>query len=151
MDGIWQSFSASAPCLLFYLSAWLPGQKDYNNRIPIAVVQSQSYVWLFVTPWTAVCQIPLSSTNSQSLLKLMSIESVMLSNHLILCHLCLLQPSIFPSIRVFPMSQLFPSGGQSTGASALATVFPIILICLFELFYSSVAVMMARSIKSFNM
>ena len=49
------------------------------------------------------------------------------------------------------MSQLFASGGQSTGASALATVFPIILICLFELFYSSVAVMMARSIKSFNM
>ena len=54
-----------------------------------------------MTPWTAACQASLSITNSQSLLKLMSIESVMLSNHLILCHSLLLSPSIFPSIRVF--------------------------------------------------
>ena len=60
-----------------------------------------SHVWLFVTPWTAACQASLSITNSQSLLKLMSIESVMPSNHLILCHPLLLLPSIFPSIRVF--------------------------------------------------
>ena len=53
------------------------------------------------TPWTAACQASLSITNSQSLLKLMSIESVMPSNHLILCHPLLLLPSIFPSIRVF--------------------------------------------------
>ena len=57
-------------------------------------------VWLFVTPWTVECQASLSITNSQSLLKLMSIELVMPSNHLILCPLLLL-PSIFPSIRVF--------------------------------------------------
>ena len=57
-----------------------------------------SYVWLFVTPWTAACQASLSITNSQSLLKLMSIESVMLSNYLSLCHHLLLLPSIFPSI-----------------------------------------------------
>ena len=56
---------------------------------------------LFATPWTAACQGSLSITNSQSLLKLMSIESVMPSNHLILCHPLLLLPSIFPSIRVF--------------------------------------------------
>ena len=65
-------------------------------------VQSLSRVWLFVTPWTAACQASLSITNSQSLLKLMSIESVMPSNHLIFCRPLLLLPSIFSSIRVFP-------------------------------------------------
>ena len=64
-------------------------------------VQSCSHVWLFATPWTAAYQAPLSITNSWSLLKLMSIESVMPSNHLIFCHPLLLPPSIFPSIRVF--------------------------------------------------
>ena len=64
-------------------------------------VQFLSCVQLFVTPWTAACQASLSIINSQSLLKLMSIESVMPSNHLILCHPLLLLPSIFPSIRVF--------------------------------------------------
>ena len=54
-----------------------------------------------LTPWTAACQAPLSITNSQNLLKLMSIKSVMPSNHLMLCHPLLLLPSIFPSIRVF--------------------------------------------------
>ena len=62
---------------------------------------SLSRVWLFATPWTAARQNFLSITNSQSLPKLMSIESVMPSNHLILCHPLLLLPSIFPSIRVF--------------------------------------------------
>ena len=60
-----------------------------------------SHVHLFMTPWTAACQASLSITNSQSLLKLMSIESVMISNHLILCHPLPLRPSIFPSITVF--------------------------------------------------
>ena len=64
-------------------------------------VQLLSHVRLFVTPWTAACQACLSITNSQSLLKFMSIKSVMPSNHLILCHPLLLLPSIFPSIRVF--------------------------------------------------
>ena len=64
-------------------------------------VQLLSHVRLFVTPWTAVCQASLSITNSQSLLRLMSIESVMPSNHLILCHPLLLPPSVFTSIRVF--------------------------------------------------
>ena len=64
-------------------------------------VQSLSRVWLFVTSWTAACQASLSITNSQTLLKLMSVESVMPSNHLILCYPFLLLPSIFPSIRVF--------------------------------------------------
>ena len=67
----------------------------------IVAVQSLIRVQLFVTPWTAACQASLSFTISRSLLKLMSIESVMPSNHLILCHPLLLLPSIFPSIRVF--------------------------------------------------
>ena len=64
-------------------------------------VRSLSRVWLFVTPWTAARQASLSITNTWSLLKLKSIESVMQSNHLILCRPLLLPPSIIPSIRVF--------------------------------------------------
>ena len=69
--------------------------------VQFSSVQSLSCVWLFVTPWTAAWQASLSITNSWSLLKLMSIELVMPSNHLILCSPLLLPPSIFPSIRVF--------------------------------------------------
>ena len=64
------------------------------------VVQSFSPVWLFVTPWSAACQASLSLTICQSLHKLTSIESVLPSNHTVLCHPLLLLPSIFPSIRV---------------------------------------------------
>ena len=64
-------------------------------------LQSLSHVWLFVTPWTAACHASLSITNSQSLLKLMFIKSVMPSNHLILCRPLLLLPSVFPRMRVF--------------------------------------------------
>ena len=67
---------------------------------PISSVQSLSCVQLFATPWTAACQASLSITYSKSLLKLMSLETVMPSHHLTLCH-PLLPPSIFPSIRVF--------------------------------------------------
>ena len=72
----------------------------YDSRKLISSVQSLSYIWLFATPWTAAHQASLSITDSQSLLKLMSIESVIPSNHLILfCPLLL--PSVFPCIRVF--------------------------------------------------
>ena len=67
----------------------------------IVAVQLLSHVRLFATLWTAACQAPLSFTLSQSLLKLMFIESVMPSNHIVLCHPLLLLPSTFPSIRVF--------------------------------------------------
>ena len=70
---------------------------------------SRLFVRLFVTPWTTAHQASLSITNSQSLLKLMSIKSVVLSNHLILCHPLLLLPSIFPSIRVFSNESVLPS------------------------------------------
>ena len=77
-----------------------------------------------MTPWTAAHQASLSFINYQSLLKLMSIESVMPSNHLILCCSLLLLPSVFPSIRVFSSESVFALGGQSIEASALASVLP---------------------------
>ena len=88
-------------------------------------VQSLSLVRLFATPWTAARQASPSITHSQSLLKLMSIELVMLSNHCIFCRPLLLLPSIFPSIRVFQVSQFFTSGDESIGASASASILPM--------------------------
>ena len=80
----------------------LTNRKQMDSSIfQFSSVQSLSHVQLFVTPWTAAHRASLSITNSQSLPKLMSIESVMPSNHLILCCPLLLLPSIFPSIRVF--------------------------------------------------
>ena len=81
---------------IFYLYMATP-----NVGIQFSSVQSLNRVRLFETPWTAAYQASLSNTNSQGLLKLMSIESVMPSNHLILFRPLLLPPSIFPSIRVF--------------------------------------------------
>ena len=72
-----------------------------ESCLTFVAVQSLSLVRLFTTPWTAARQVSLSFTISQSLLKLMSIESMMPTNHLILCHLLLLLASIFPRIRVF--------------------------------------------------
>ena len=90
--------------------------------ISVSLVQSLSRVWLFVTPWTAAHQASLSITNSQSLLKLMSAESMMSSNHLILfCPLVPL-PKSLPASESFPMSQLFALGGQSIGVSSSASV-----------------------------
>jgi len=83
---------------LIFLSLFDHLEFSFNT---FSSVQSLSYVQIFATPWTAACQASLSITNSQSLLKLMSMESVMPSNHLILCRPLLLLPSIFPSIRVF--------------------------------------------------
>ena len=77
---------------------WTPGRHAVSVH---QLLFSRSVVSDSATPWTAACQPSLSMTTSWSLLKLMSIESVMPSNHLILCHLLLLPPSIFPSIRVF--------------------------------------------------
>ena len=91
----------------------------------LSSVQLPSHVQLFSTPWTAALQASLSITNTWSLLTLMSIELVMPSNHLILYHPLLFLPSIFPSIRVFPMSQFFISSGQSIGSSASASVLPM--------------------------
>ena len=89
------------------------------------VVQSLSHVQFFVTPWTAAHQASLSFTVSWSLPKLMSIESVMLPNHLILCCPLLLLTSIFPNIRVLSNESILASDGQSIGASESAPVLPM--------------------------
>ena len=93
-------------CGISHENSWL-----YLVVFVVAIVQSLSHVHLFVTPWTAGYQASLSFTSAQSALKLTSIESVMPNNQLILCSPRLLLPSIFPSIRSFPMSQFFTSGG----------------------------------------
>ena len=85
--------------------------KSLTKWIYDGVVVIVSCVWLFATPWTAARQASLSFTSSRSLLKLVSLESVMPSNHLI---------SLSPASGSFPMSQLFASGGQRIGASAPA-------------------------------
>ena len=102
------------------------GREGVERRSPVSfiiVVLSLGHVRLFATPWTAAPQASLSITNCWSLHKPMFIESVMPSNHLILCRPLLLLPSFFPSIRVFSSGSLFISGGQNVGASAL--VLPV--------------------------
>ena len=88
-------------------------------------VQSPSHVQLLVTPWATAHQISLSITNPRSSPKLMSIEWVMPSNHLILCHPLLLLPSIFPNIRVFSNESALHIRWQNIGVSASASVLPI--------------------------
>ena len=94
----------------------------YKASLQIRSDQSLSYVRLFATPWIAAHHVSLSITNSQSSLRLTSIESVMPSSHLILCRPLLLLS--FPASESFSMSQLFAWGGQSTGVSALASFLP---------------------------
>ena len=105
--------SASSPRRTGMLADWLQEIQPCPFSTSQCSVQSLSRVRLFLTPWTAARQASLSVTNSQSLLKLMSIESVMPSSHLILCRPLLLSPSIFPASGSFQMSQLFAPGGQS--------------------------------------
>ena len=99
----------------FYSRAWLHCKLLFSCK----VVSN-----LFVTPWTAACQASLSSTLSQSLLQFMSFESVMLSNHFILCCPLLFWPAIFSRLESLPVSWPFVAGGQSFGASASASVLP---------------------------
>ena len=85
----------------------ITNMKACSHKRLVAVVQSFSHVQLFATPWAAARQASLSFTISRSLLKLMSIESVMPSNDLNLCRPLLLLPSIFPSVGVFPSDSAF--------------------------------------------
>ena len=95
------------------------------SPVQFSPVQLLSCVRLFATPWTASCQASLSITTSQSLLKLMPIELLMPSNHLILCRPLSSCLRSFPTSWSFQMSQLFASGGQSIGVSASASVLPM--------------------------
>ena len=110
------------------------------------VVQSLSCVWL-MTPWTAACQASLSFTVSQSLLKLMSIQSVMPSDHRssVVPFSSYLQS--LPSSRPFPMSQLFLSGGQSVGASASASVLPVSVQGWFSLRLTSLTSLLSKGLS----
>ena len=111
-----------SPVLPISPTSW--GNLLYNS-VQFSSVQSLSHARLFVTPWTTARQASLFITNSQGLLKLMSIKSVMPSSHLILGHPLLLLPQSLPASGSFAVSQLFASGGQSTGVSAPALVLPM--------------------------
>ena len=99
--------------------------KKTEDGETVSSVQSLSHVWLFATPWTAARQASLSITNSRSLLKLMFIELVLQSNHLILCCSLLLLPSIFPSIRVFSSESILRIRWPKYWVSASASVLPM--------------------------
>ena len=100
--------------------------KHFNSKdISVSSLQLFSRVQLFATLWAAAHQDSLSITNSQSLLKLLSIKSVIPSNDLILCRPLLLPPSISPSIRVFSNESVLRIGGQSIGVSASTSVLPM--------------------------
>ena len=98
--------------------------KHSAKGLSLVVVQFLSHVQLFAIPWTAALQASLSFTLSLCLLKLMSIELMMPSSHLILCHPLLL-PSIFPGIRVFSKELLFASDGLNIGISASVLLMDI--------------------------
>ena len=97
----------------------------WARKKAISSIESLNSVQLFATPWIAVRQASLSITNSRSSLKLMCIELVMPSSHLILCRPLLLLLQSLPASGSFPMSQLFSWGGQSVGVSASASVLPM--------------------------
>ena len=120
----------------------LPGSKVS------VVVQLFCRVQLFVTPWMAAHPASLSFSISQSLLKLMSMELMMPSSHLSLCRPLLLLPSIFPSIRVFSNERLYAAGGQSTGASAAASVLPMKIQNRFALGWTGLIPLQSKGLSS---
>ena len=123
--------------------------KRYSTPLLIqfSSVQSLSRVQLFATPWTAARPASLSITNSQSLLKLMPIELVMPSNHLILC--CPFSSCLqsFQASGSFQMSQLFTSGGQSIGVSASASVLPMNIQDWFPLGWTGLISLLSRGLS----
>ena len=109
----------------------------YITHHTFNLLQSLSHIQLFETPWTAAHQAPLSSTISWSLIKLMPIKSVMPSNHLILCQLLLLLPSIFPSTKVFSNESILCIKWQCIGASASVWVLSMNIQGWFPLIWTS--------------
>ena len=113
----------------------------------VGFVQSLSCVWLFAAPWTAACQASLSLTISWSLLKLMSIKSVMPSNLLILCRPLSSCLQCFPTSESFPMSQSFTSRGQSIEVSASASVLPMNIQDWFPLILTSLIFLQSKGLS----
>ena len=112
--------------------------------VVVAVVQLLSCARVFAAPWTAAHEASLPLTISWCLPKFTSIELVMLSNHLILCH-PLPPPSISPSIRAFPMSWLFASGGQSIGTSA--SVLPMSIQGVYPLGFTGLISLLSKGLS----
>ena len=121
----WQTGSQNPSLIILFVFSILLYRHGMMGPFQFNSVQSLSRVQLFATPWTAACQASLSIPSSWNILKLMSIESVMPSNHLILC--CPFSSCLqsFPASGSFQMSQLFASGGQTIGVSASSSVLPM--------------------------
>ena len=132
---------------LYYLTIFIVYSLIFNFSLLLAVVQSLSRVQLFTTPWTAAHQASLSITISQSLFKLMSIESVMPSNHLILYRPLLLLPSVFPSIRVFSNELALCIRCQNIGASASASVLPMNIQDWFPLGWTGLVFLQSKGLS----
>ena len=122
--------------------------KYQEKSLQFSSIQSLSLVQLFATPWTAACQASLSLTNSQSLLKLMSIESVMPSmsrwdniSSSVVPFSCL---QSFPASGSFPINEFFTSGGQSIGASASVSVLPMNIQGLFPLGWTGLISLLSK-------
>ena len=131
-------------CLVYLLMGNYPSASQKRN----IVVQLLNHIWLFVAPWTEAHQTtPLPFTISQSLLKLISIESVVLSNHLIVCHPLLLLPPSFSAWGSFSVSQIFASGGHSIGVSASTSVLPINVQGWFSLGLSYLISLLSRGLS----
>ena len=120
----------------------------FFGKQTFVVVQSLGHVRLFANPWPAIRQAPLSFTISQNLLKLMSIESVMFSNHLILCRPFSFCLQSFPASGSFPISSLFALGCQSIGASASALVLPMNIQGLFPLGLTGLISLQSKGLSS---
>ena len=120
-----EPISHASPALAGGFFTTAPPENPTCFRLVVTSISSVQSLRLFVTPWIAACQASLSITNSRSSLKLTSIELVMPSSRLILCHPLLLPSPVPPRIRVFSMSQLFAWAGQSIGVSALASALPM--------------------------
>jgi len=127
--------------LFWGIPTWIRNQSAFSS------VQSLSHVLLFVTPWTAARQASLSITNSQSLLKLMSIESVMPSNHLILCCLLLLQPSIFPIIRVFSSESVLHIRWPKYWSFSFTSVLPMYIQDRFPLGWAGCISLLSKGLS----
>ena len=125
-----------------------PWDSDFQSSFFNVVVQLLSCVRVFVNPWTAACQASLSFTICWSLLKLMSIESMMPSNHLILCGPLPLLHSASPASGSFPMSWLFTSSGQSIGVSASASVLPMNIQGWFPLGLTGLVSLLSKTLKT---
>ena len=117
------------------------------STLLLIVAQSLSHVQLVAAPWTAARQASLSFTTSWSLLKLMSIESVIPSNHLILCPPFSSCPQSFPTLVSFPVSWLFISAGQNIGALASASVVPVNIQGLFPLGLTGLISLLSRGLS----